>query len=106
LAEPVYQRVAATSEIGKGEMRCVELQGSEVLICHLEEGFFAVDNICSHAHARMSEGRLRGHRIMCPLHGAAFDVRDGCILRPPAMRPIRSHSVRINGEDILVALTD
>jgi len=106
LAEPDYQRVAATPEIGLGEMLCVELQGHEVLICHLEEGFFAVDNICSHAHARMSEGRLRGHRILCPVHGASFDVRDGSVTRPPATQPLRSHPVRIDGDDILVALGD
>jgi nitrite reductase/ring-hydroxylating ferredoxin subunit len=106
LAHPGYQRVASTSEIGVGEMLCVELEGLELLICHLAEGFFAVDNICSHAHARMSEGRLRGHRIMCPLHGAAFDVRDGSVMRPPAIQPIRSHSIRVSGEDILVALSD
>ena len=106
LQQPEYQRVAGTPEIDLGNMRCVEVGGRELLICHLEEGFFAVDNICSHAHARMSEGRLRGHRIMCPLHGAAFDVRDGSVLRRPAVRPIRSYPVRIAGEDILVALTD
>jgi len=106
MAEPAYHRVAETSEIGLGEMRCVEVQGIRVLLCHLEEGFFAIDNTCSHADANLSEGRLRGHRIMCPLHGAAFDVRDGTVLRPPAARPIRSHSVRISGEDVLVALND
>lgn len=87
-------------------MRCVEVQGLQVLVCHLEEGFFAIDNTCSHADAKLSEGRLRGHRIMCPLHGAAFDVRDGTVMRPPATRPIRSHSVRVSGEDVLVALND
>ena len=105
MAQLDYQRVAATSQIGQGEMLCVDLQGREVLICHLEDGFFAVDNICSHAKARMSEGRLRGHRILCPLHGASFDVRDGSVIRPPAIHPLRSHAVRVSGEDILVALT-
>lgn len=87
-------------------MLCVEVEGREVLICHVEGDFFAVDNICSHAHARMSEGRLRGNRVLCPLHGAALDVRDGSVLRPPAVRPIGSHSVRVDGDDLLVALGD
>jgi 3-phenylpropionate/trans-cinnamate dioxygenase ferredoxin subunit len=106
LAEPDFQRVAAASEIDLGGMLCVELQGHEVLICRLEQGFFAVDNICSHAQARMSEGRLRGHRILCPVHGGSFDVRDGSVTRPPATRPLRSHPVRVDGDDVLVALSD
>jgi len=104
--DPVYRRVAATSDIDLGAMLCVELDGRELLICHLAEGFFAVDNLCSHANAKLSDGRLRGHRVMCPLHGAAFDVRDGSVLRPPATRPVRSHPVDVRGEDVLVALTD
>ena len=106
MSQPEYQRVAATSEIGLGKMLCVELQGRELLICHLEEGFFAVDNMCSHAEAKMSEGRLRGHKLLCPVHGAAFDVRDGSVMRPPATQPIRSHAVRVDGDDVLVALGD
>ena len=106
MAEPTYQRVAATSEIAPGEMRCLEVGGVQILVCHLEEGFFAIDNTCSHADAKLSEGRLRGHRVLCPLHGAAFDVRDGTAMRPPARQPVRSHSVRISGDDILVALSE
>ena len=100
MAEPVYQRVAATSEIAPGEMRCVELQGVEVLVCRLEEGFFAVDNICSHARARMSEGRLRGHRVLCPVHGAAFDVRArvtmlcGCPTEPGGLWDSDAYTLR------------
>ncbi len=104
MAQPTYRRVASKAEIGVGEMRCVEVEGRMLVICHLDEGFFAVDNTCSHADAKMSEGRLRGHRILCPLHGAAFDVRDGRVLRPPATQPIESYPVRIEGDDVLVAV--
>ena len=106
MAEPAFERVLAVSELEVGEMRRVEVQGTAVVLCHVDEGFFAVDDMCSHAEAKMSEGRLRGCRILCPLHGAAFDVRDGSVLRPPASRPIRSHTVRVDGDDVLVALAD
>lgn len=106
MGESVYRRVAAASEIGLGKMLCVEVDGVELLVCHVDEGFFAIDNTCSHATGRMDEGRLRGHKILCPVHGAAFDVRDGSVLRPPATRPIRAHSVRVDGDDVLVALSD
>lgn len=85
-------------------MRCITVAGREVLLCHSKEGVSAVDNICTHALARMDEGRLRGTRLICPLHGASFDVRDGRVLGAPASRPLRSYPVRILGGMIEIAL--
>ncbi len=106
MSEPVYRRVAATTDVAAGKMLCVELDGRRLLICHVDGDFFAVDATCSHAEESMHEGRLRGHRLLCPVHGAAFDVRDGSVLRPPATRPIESHPVRIDGDEVQVALSD
>lgn len=85
-------------------MRCVTLAEREVLICRTREGIFAVDNICSHAYARMHEGRLRGVRLICPLHGASFDVRDGRVLGAPATVPLARHEVRVIEGVVHVAL--
>ena len=104
MPEPVFQRVADVSEIPQGKMLCVTVADREILICHHAEGFFAIDNVCSHADARLSEGRMRGHRIHCPLHGAAFDIRDGSALTRPAVRPVASHPVRVSDGDVMLAL--
>ena len=85
-------------------MRCVTVAGREVLICHTREGVFALDNICTHALASMDEGRLRGVRLICPLHGASFDVRDGRVLGPPATRALPAYPVRIVQGRVEVAL--
>jgi len=63
-----------------------------------------VDNICTHALTRMDEGRLRGVRLICPLHGASFDIRDGRVLGAPASRPLPSYGVRVVDGVIEVAL--
>ena len=83
MSEPQF-RARLLADIPLGSMRPVTLSGREIVICHTKEGVFALDNICSHAHARMCEGRLRATRIVCPLHGASFDIRDGKVLGPPA----------------------
>ena len=75
-------------------MRCFALGGAQVLVTHTKDGFHAVDNICSHAYARLDEGRLRGHRLICPLHGASFDARSGAVLGAPAVQPLRAYAVR------------
>lgn len=86
-------------------MRACMVAGREILICHTREGVYAVDNVCTHAHARMCEGRLRATRIICPLHGAAFDIRDGRVLGPPAEVPLPSFPVRIVDGMVEVAIT-
>lgn len=65
---------------------------------------YAVENRCSHAFARFDDGRLRGFRLMCPLHGACFDIRDGSALGRLATQPIRSFPVCVDGGRVLVAV--
>ena len=101
-----FSRVAGMDELPRGETLCVEIDGREILLCHTTAGIFAVHNLCSHAHARLCEGKLKGQKILCPLHGAAFDVRDGSALSRPAIRPIASHEVKLDSGSILLALAD
>jgi nitrite reductase/ring-hydroxylating ferredoxin subunit len=81
-------------------MQSCTLGEREIVVCRTAEGIFALDNICTHAMARMSEGRLRGHRLICPLHGASFDVRDGRVLGAPATLPLQTHSCSLAGDTV------
>jgi nitrite reductase/ring-hydroxylating ferredoxin subunit len=98
-----FQKALPLADIPVGSMRPVTLNGKEIVICHTKEGVYALDNICSHAHARMCEGRLRATRIVCPLHGASFDIRDGKVLGPPATQPLASFQVRVVDGTVEVA---
>ena len=97
--------VMTLAEIPQGRMQTRVLEGREIVICHTREGVFALDNICTHAHARMCEGRLRATRLVCPLHGASFDIRDGRVLGPPATVPLPTFPVRIVDGKIEVAVS-
>lgn len=99
-----FQPVLKLAELAVGGMRACMVGGREILLCHTREGVFALDNICTHAEARLCEGRLRATRLVCPLHGASFDIRDGRALGPPATVPLPVHSVRIVDGTIEVAL--
>ncbi|MGQ0383950.1 MAG: Rieske (2Fe-2S) protein [Gammaproteobacteria bacterium] len=96
--------IAAESDIPVGGMKAVDVAGRRILVCRLREGLYAVDAICTHAAASLEEGWLRGHRLTCPLHGAAFDVRDGRVLSPPAFHWLPTHRVRVEQGRILVAI--
>jgi nitrite reductase/ring-hydroxylating ferredoxin subunit len=104
LPELAYHDVLAFADLPSGQMRCVEVCGEPVLLCHTREGVYALQSVCTHAYARLDEGRLRGHRLICPLHGASFDVRTGAVLGAPATAPLRTYPVRVSDERIEVAV--
>lgn len=94
----------ALSSIPEGKMHALTAGGREIVICRTKEGVYALDNICTHAYARLNEGRLRGHRLICPLHGAAFDVRDGRALGAPASQPLATHAVTVVDDRIEISV--
>jgi 3-phenylpropionate/trans-cinnamate dioxygenase ferredoxin subunit len=104
LDTPIYHRALALKDLPEGKMRPLQLDGREVVICHTRDGVFALDNVCTHAHAQMHEGRLRGQRLICPLHGASFDVRDGRVLGAPATKALTTYAVRLVDGFVEVAL--
>ena len=78
-----------------GESICVTRVGSEV---------FAISDTCSHSEASLSEGDIEGFKIECWLHGAEFDVRTGEALTPPAVAPVKSYPVTIDGDSVTVEM--
>ena len=92
------------ADIPEGTMRAYAVNGREIVICRTNTGVHALDDICTHAYARLSQGRLRGTRLICPLHGASFDVRDGRVLGAPATRPLATHALRVIGDRIEVSV--
>ncbi len=94
----------ALSDVAQGMMHTVTAAGREIVICRTKDGVHALDNICTHAYARLNEGRLRGNRLICPLHGAAFDVRDGRVLGAPASRPLAIHAVHVVDDRIEISV--
>ncbi len=94
------------AELAQGKMIARDAGARRILVCRTKEGLFAVDDVCSHADACLHEGRLRGHRVTCPLHGAAFDVRTGAVLGAPASRPVASFAVRLAGSVATIVVPD
>ena len=104
MMEKTFQPALALADVGKGRMRSCRLGEHEVVVCHTRDGLFVVDNVCTHAFARMSEGYLKGTRITCPLHGATFDVRTGQVLSGPATVPLTTYQTRVVDGKVEIAV--
>ena len=99
---PKFIRVARREEIGPGQKKIVEVDGMPVVVVNLDGSFYAVEDVCTHDGGPLGEGELEGHQIICPRHGARFDVRTGEVLALPAFEPVPTYEVRVEGDDILV----
>lgn len=103
--DSIFRDLAEIADIPEGSSKSFQISGHDILICHAKGEFFAVENKCSHAMSKLEGGRLRVYRLTCPLHGAAFDIRDGSVQGKPATEAIRVYSLRVNDGRIQVCLT-
>jgi nitrite reductase/ring-hydroxylating ferredoxin subunit len=53
---------------------------------------------CTHRQGPLSEGKLDGSTVTCPWHGSQFDVCTGAVLRGPALDPVETYQVTVEGE--------
>ena len=101
--------VGKTTDIPEGEARRFVANRIEIAIANLGDGvFLAVDDICSHAEASLSEGEVDVDdcTIECPRHGSTFDLESGRPLSLPATSPVRTYAVKVEGETLMVELED
>ena len=104
--EKTYYPVAKVSEIGPGEMKYVEAGPNEDPICliNYEGEFFALDDLCTHEYASLSDGEIIGDEIECPLHGGAFEIRTGLPASMPVVVPATMYDVKIEDDTILIGI--
>ena len=90
-------RICAVTDIAPNSVGGKNLpDGRRVAIYHVDGGFYASDDNCTHGNASLSEdGTLEGCVIECGLHFGSFDVRTGAVLAAPCTRPLRTYPVQI-----------
>lgn len=104
MADKNFVAVAQVEDVPAGTKKVVEVNGTEIVLCHTRDKIYAVRNLCSHAYEKLEDGRLRNGWISCPVHGARFDLETGDPMNPPATIPIDTYEVEIEGDTIKVAV--
>jgi len=80
------------------------IENPAIAVFNVEGTLFAISDTCTHAEASLSEGRIDGETVECPLHGACFDLRTGEALTPPAVEPVQTFPVIVQEDEIYVEI--
>lgn len=94
--------VARVGEIPVGGVKVVRMDDQPLALFHLEGGYYAIEDLCTHDGGPLADGMLDGDVIECPRHGARFNVKTGVALCLPAIAPVATFAVRVQGDEIQV----
>lgn len=99
-----YIPIAAETDVPPGRRLFVEIDGQPIVVFNIAGEYFAVDDRCTHDDGPLGEGEVEGLEVICPRHGARFDLRSGKALTLPAVVDIRSYPVRVVAGQIEIGL--
>lgn len=101
-----WHPLLAESEFPEDGKLATKVAGWYVLAARTEDGLVAVNDRCTHQAALLSGGRIRRGAIMCPLHGARFELTSGRCLGG-AYPDLRTFPLRVTDSGMIeVAVPD
>ncbi len=95
LSKIEFVEIAPASELPSGERMFVEIGAQQMVIFNIAGNFYAIGDVCTHDNGPLGDGELDSYDIICPRHGARFDVRSGEARLLPAVVDIPAYPVRI-----------
>ena len=102
--ETRWWRVARAEDVPEGGVLGVEIERFPVALFKMDGEIHALEDVCTHAGAKISEGPVAEGKVTCPWHDAVFDIQTGAPCGGPAFSPAEVYSVRVTDGDVWVAL--
>jgi 3-phenylpropionate/trans-cinnamate dioxygenase ferredoxin subunit len=97
-------RVCSASELQPGDKTTIQVNDESILVVNVNGRVLAVSNICTHEYAELVNGFLMDDVITCPLHLSRFKLETGEVLNPPATKPLKTYTIKIQDNDIFVTV--
>ena len=95
-----FIKVGDVSEILPGNAKQIDAGGRTIALFNLKGQFYAIDNSCTHVGGSLASGEIIDDDVICPLHGARFNIPTGKVLGPPARENISTYNIRIEDDNI------
>ena len=101
-----FIEAARVSDLPDPGKTILEVGDRIVVLVHTGGSFYCVDDLCSHDGGTLGDGALEDFCLVCPRHGAKFDVRDGSVVCMPATAPIPAHEVKVENGMVYVKINE
>lgn len=101
-----FIQVAKVADVANSGKLILEVEDRMVVLLHINDQFFCIDDVCTHDGGPLGEGELCGYELACPRHGAKFDVRNGAALTMPATEATIVHEIKIEGDNVFVRINE
>lgn len=99
-----FVEIAPASELPNGERLFVELGDKPIVVFNIAGQFFAIGDVCSHDDGPLGDGAIEGFNVVCPRHGAEFDIRTGKVMQMPAVVDIPAYPVMVRDGTIFIGI--
>ena len=99
-----FYRIAGVNELPNGERLYLEVDGQPIVVFNIGGNFYAIGDVCTHDDGPLGDGDVEGNEIVCPRHGARFDIRTGKALSLPAVIDTPAYPVRIVDDQIEIGI--
>ena len=100
-----FVSVGPTADFPAGRGRMALVNGRHVAIFRLDDGYFAIDNLCLHQAGPLCDGDIDNGVVTCPWHGWSYDIRTGILVQDGKVGVSR-HNTRVVDDTVQVQLTD
>ncbi len=92
-----------TSDIPPGKMLKVSSNGKDILVANVDGNYFAMDDLCTHKGASLSEGTLEKSTVTCPWHGSTWDCKTGKLMEfATKLKDLGSYKVAVESDSVFV----
>ena len=106
------EKLCKVSDVPKAAMKGFAVKGRQILVANIDGNFYVVDAVCPHMNGYLPDGRLEQNEVVCPKHGARYDLRTGKLMKnvPKIIRlatgrgaeDLQTFKVELEADDIFV----
>jgi len=106
MSDMKYYPICAAEELSPGERLFIKVGETPIVVFNIEGEFFAIADTCTHDQGPLGEGEVEDHEIICPRHGARFDIRTGEVLALPAINGVPKYPIRVVGGMVEIGVSE
>jgi 3-phenylpropionate/trans-cinnamate dioxygenase ferredoxin component len=99
-----FQIICPTEELQPGQRLFLEISEAPIVLLNIAGKYYAIGDLCTHDNGPLGDGELDGEHVICPRHGAKFNIETGSVVSFPATEDIPAYPVRIRNGQIEIGI--